>query len=214
MGLGGVVDVDPVVSLSLLLPGWRSADEAAALHSAASGLPAGAVIVEVGVFMGRSTLVLAHSRRVGGGRVHAVDSFDGAGDEFSVPHYAELLAASGRPDVLSAFLANMATYGVEPWVQVHRGEACEVARGWRGPVDLLLLDADQSVLGARRAYEAWAPALRPGGVLVLSNTFEREYAEGHDGHYRLARAELVAPAYDAVWRVDGLTFARKAERPG
>ena len=209
------VSADPVVSLSLLLPGWRSEEEARALLEVAMGLPAGAVIVEVGVFMGRSTLLLAHSRRAcGGGRVHAIDAFDGSGDEFSVPHYAELLAASGRPDLLSAFLAGMATYGVEPWVEVHEGEASEIGLAWREPVDLLMLDADQSVIGARRTYEAWAPALRPGGVLVLSNTADREYAADHDGYHRVGRESVVAPAYAEVRRVGGLTFARRTVLPG
>jgi predicted O-methyltransferase YrrM len=201
---------DEVVAIADSIPGWRTEEEARALLDAAKGLVAGAVIVEVGVFMGRSTLLLAHSLAADpSGTVHCIDAFDCSGDAFSVPHYEALLASSAEPDVLSAFRASMVAHSVDPWVRVHVGDACEIGAGWSTPIDLLMLDADQSVREARRTYEAWEPSLRIGGVIVLSNTYEREYAEDHDGYYRLAAEDIRAPKYSEVRREGGLTIARK-----
>jgi hypothetical protein len=55
----------------------------------------------------------------------------------------------------------------------------------------------------------WAPFLKRGGLLVLGNTRDREYAEGHDGNRRLAMEELVPPLYSGVRRVGATTFAIK-----
>ncbi len=41
--------------------------------------------------------------------------------------------------------------------------------GWQDPIDLLVLDGDQSVAGAREAFEAWFPFLKPGGTIAVHN---------------------------------------------
>ena len=205
---------DDVLAAAAAIPGWRADDEAREVLALGRAAAPGAVIVEVGAFMGRTSLLLAHSRRAAGtGRLHVVDAFDNSGDAFSIPFYDELLQASGQPDVVTAFRANMAANGVDAWIDVHVGRAVDVAAGWTLPIDLLMLDADQSVRGARATYEAWEPHLRVGGVIVLSNTYDREYAVDHDGYHRVARQELRAPKYAGIRQVDGLAIATKVD-PG
>ena len=108
--------------------------------------------------------------------VHCVDPFDGTGDAFSMPHYAEGLIESGFPTFEEAFRHNVDRLGLAQWVTVHRGRDVEVARKWSDPIDLLLLDGDQSPTGARAEYEAWVGFLRPGGTIILRNTRDRDYA--------------------------------------
>jgi predicted O-methyltransferase YrrM len=109
--------------------------------------------------------------------------------------------------------ANIRSAGLIDWVQVHDGRAAEVAANWDLPIDLLLLDGDQSPRGAREAFESWAPFLKPGGIIVLRNTRPREYAEGHDGHRRLVLEEIFPPRFTEVRLVGATTFARKAADP-
>ena len=205
-------EIDELVAAAGTIAGWTEADDARAVALASLQLPERATIVEVGVYFGRCTALLAGARRLrGNGMVHCVDPFDGTGDAFSMPHYAAGLSVSGFPSFEEAFRHNLERLGLAQWVTVHRGRDVEVARTWSEPIDLLLLDGDQSPAGARAEYEAWVGFLRPGGTIILRNTRDRDYAPGHDGHRRLAIEELVAPRWREVRQVGATTFAVKQD---
>jgi predicted O-methyltransferase YrrM len=158
----------------------------------------GAVVVEIGSFLGKSAVLLAGARkRRGSGRVHCVDPFDASGDAFSTPVYRSLAAADARP-LRQRFQANIARSGLTDWVEIHEGLAGRVAATWTVPIDMLFLDGDQSPEGARLAYDAWAPFLKVGGVIALHNSTERVYAPGHDGHRLLAVHIVRPPRYGDV----------------
>ena len=206
--------IDELVAAAGTIPGWTVGDDARAVALASFALPDLAAIVEVGVYFGRCTALLAGARRLrGNGMVHCVDPFDGTGDAFSMPHYAEGLSVSAFPCFEEAFRHNVDRLGLAQWVTVHRGRDVEVAGKWSEPIDLLLLDGDQSPTGARAEYEAWVGFLRPGGTIILRNTRDRDYAPGHDGHRRLAIEELVASRWREVRQVGATTFAVKRDSP-
>src|SRR5271166_35350 len=136
--------------MSATVPGWRMGEEATALATAAYDLPADPTIVEVGVFMGRSTVLLGGCLRLrGDGSVHSVDPFDCSGDAFSIPHYLHLLNEYGATSLEDVFRIHLKRYGLESVVHVHKGASAEIAADWRQPIDLLVLDADQSPQGAK-----------------------------------------------------------------
>ncbi len=198
------------MTVATSIPGWTEGAAARELVSVALGLGDDATIVEVGVFMGRCTFLLASSRREAGtGIVHCIDSFDCSGDEFSIPYYLEILKESGMPTLFDAFNSNIGKHGLENWIQIHKGEACEIASLWSRPIDLLLLDADQSPEMALKLYEAWEPFLKFGGTIVLCNTADRVYAKGHDGYRRIAIERIVSPKYCQIRLIGDLTFALK-----
>jgi predicted O-methyltransferase YrrM len=204
--------IEELVAAAGTIAGWTVGDDARAVALASLALPERATIVEVGVYFGRCTALLAGARRLRGtGMVHCVDPFDGTGDAFSMPYYAAGLSASGFPCFEDAFRHNIDRLGLAQWVTVHRGRDVDVASKWSDPVDLLLLDGNQSPIGARAEYEAWVGFLRPGGTIILRNTSDREYAAGHDGHRRLAIEELIAPRWRDVRQVGATTFALKQE---
>ena len=107
------------------------------------------------------------------------------------------------------FDANVARAGLSDWVRVQEGRATDVAADWNQPIDLLLLDGDQSPAGARAAYKAWEPHLKPGGILVLRNAAVRDYADGHDGHRLLASQEVIPGLYDDIRQLADTVIARK-----
>jgi MMP 1-O-methyltransferase len=192
------------------IPGWTRGEDAEELARVSLSLGTNAAIVEIGAFLGSSTVLLAGPRQLrGSGKIHVVDPFDCSGDAFSVPYYHQILQSIGGGSPRSYFEANIRQAGLSDWVEVHRGRASEIAVHWLTPIDLLLLDGDQSPQGAREAYESWAPLLKPGGVIVLRNTRPRDYAEGHDGHRRLVLEKIVPPAYQDIRQVGSTTFARK-----
>jgi predicted O-methyltransferase YrrM len=199
---------------SIYIPGWYRSEEAKFLAVVSHSLPEEAVIVEIGSFLGSGTLLLAGPRKVrGSGKVHCVDPFDCSGDAFSVPVYHELLAAVGGGSLRQRFEENIGRVDLAEWVEVHQGRANEIAEAWTTPVDLLLLDGDQSCSGARAAYESWSPFLKPGGIIAIHNTEPRIYATDHDGNRRLVLEEILPPRYTEVHLIGATTFARKAANP-
>jgi predicted O-methyltransferase YrrM len=203
-------ELQQYVRMSEAIPGWTRGDEATELARTSFFLRAGAVIVEIGAFLGSSTVLLAGPRRLrGSGRVHSMDPFDCSGDAFSVPYYREILERAGGGSLRDHFEENIRRAGLNEWVEVHEGRAREIAANWSIAIDLLFLDGDQSPQGAREAYERWSSFLKLGGVVVLRNTMPRDYAEGHDGHRRLALEQIVPPTYADIRLIGATTFARK-----
>ena len=213
---GTMQGLSRILEMSATIPGWTREEDADEVARASFSLGGTPVIVEIGAFLGCCTVLLAGPRRLrGSGIVHCVDPFDGSGDAFSVPYYRDILESLHGGSLREHFEANISRAGLSDWVQVHEGRATEIAAGWTEPIDLLLLDADQSPEGARAAYESWTPFLKPGGLIVLRNTQPREYAEGHDGHRRLALEAIVPADYDEIRQTRDTTFARKRrERNG
>lgn len=206
--------IQHLVEASASIPGWICETEAAELASASLALPENPTIVEVGVFMGRGTVLLAGARRIrGSGLIHCVDPFDCSGDAFSVPYYRSELSAFDGKSLEQVFRQNMSDQGLGDWIQIHAGRAREVASNWATPVDLLLLDGDQSPHGAREAFTAWIAFLKTGGTIVLRNTRDRSYEPGHDGHRRLAVEEVVPPNFTRVRHVGATTFAIRTDSP-
>jgi predicted O-methyltransferase YrrM len=196
---------------STYLPGWYRDQEAKTLALVSHSLPDGATIVEIGSFLGSGTLLLAGPRKArGSGKVHCVDPFDCSGDAFSVPVYRDLLAAVGGGPLRHRFEENIARAGLADWVEVHQGRADEIATAWVSPIDLLVLDGDQSRRGARADYESWSPFLKPGGIVAVHNSEPRVYAPDHDGNRQLALEEILPPRYTDVRLVGATTFARKS----
>jgi hypothetical protein len=191
------------------VPGWTRGEEAVRLAQASYELPDGAVVVEIGSFLGCSTVLLAGARELrGSGKVHCVDTFDASGDEFSVPIYRSIRdSASGT--LRERFEKNVERAGLGSRVQVHAGRADQVAASWTEAIDLLFFDGDQSREGVRCAYEAWEPFLKEGGTIVLHNSRPGYRREGHDGHAVIGEEYVQPPYYAGIEHVGTTTFARK-----
>lgn len=198
------------VWLSRRIPGWTRGDEAVALARASYASPDGAVIVEIGSFLGCSAALLAGARKLrGSGKVHCVDAFDTSGDVFSVPIYRA--HRDSRPVSLrQRFDENIRFAGLTEWVEVHPGHDRDIATLWSSPIDLLFLSGDQSVDGARQTYEAWSRFVKPGGVIAIQNSRnDVSYAVGHDGAMRLVAEVIRPPRYAAIHCIGSTTFARR-----
>ena len=141
--------------------------------------------------------------------MHCVDAFDCSGDDFSVPHYVNVLAQSGAESLEAVFLHNIDRFCLAGMISVHKGTSSETAAGWSAPIDLLLLDADQSPAGAREAFDRWVPFVRQGGLVVVGNSGERDYAPTHDGNYIIAKERLRPPLFGEVRCVMYATFGCK-----
>jgi predicted O-methyltransferase YrrM len=191
------------------IQGWIRGAEAAALWQAGDRLPGSPVIVEIGAFLGCSTVLLAGTRKLRGrGKVHTIDPFDGGGDSFSLPIYHAIAAAS-KASLRERFDGNMRRAGVSEFIEVHPLTAAAALAGWPRPFDVVYLDGDQSPVVARDAFLSWTRFLRAGGVVAINNSAEGDHPPGHDGSARVVRELLAYPAFDQLRRVETLTFATK-----
>jgi len=191
------------------IQGWTRGREAIRLAQLAFLLPADAVLVEIGSFLGCSTVLLAGARKVrGDGIVHCIDPFDASGDAFSVPVY-DRIRAGGETSLLDRFHNNLERAGVRDWVQVHHARAEQVVSTWSTPIDLLFLDGNQAYEAVQSTYDAWVPFLRVCGILAIHNSCEGYRQASHDGSSRLVEERIKFPAYQAVERANSITFAWK-----
>ncbi len=195
---------------SARIPGWLRGEEAKTMASVVSSLPDNCVVVEIGSFLGSSSVLLGGALKLrGSGKLHCVDPFDGSGDAFSVPVYKDILDANGGKPLRQCFDENIHDAALQDWVEVHQGRADEVAESWGHSIDLLFLDGDQSPQGARLAYKSWFPMLKDGGIIAIHNSNPREYAKDHNGLRLLVLEEIHPLVYTDIHLVETTTFARK-----
>jgi hypothetical protein len=189
------------------IPGSTRNELARELVRVSSSLPADAHIVEIGTLFGAATVLLAGPRKsAGSGKVHAVDPFDCSGDLRSTPIYERLLRAAGGGSLREQFEENMRHAGVSEWIEVHQGQAIEVAANWTLPVDMIYVDLDVSGEAAGEALQGWERFLKPGGIIVVHNSDPDEPPAGNIP----IQQGICSPAYVEIRVVDGNTFARRS----
>lgn len=140
--------------------GHLQENEARFLGLLAACVPGKGVIVEIGSFKGRSTVMLAKvASHYGLGPVVAID-----------PHDSPILLDRENDPKASSyreFLRSIETAGVADHVEPHLAHSADVARSWSRPIRLLWIDGDHSYKGAKQDLEGFLPHLLPGGIVAF-----------------------------------------------
>jgi predicted O-methyltransferase YrrM len=146
--------------------GWLSDDQAHRLWDAAQRVPAGGMIVEIGSFRGRSTIVLAMAGPEDVDLI-AIDPHAGGdrGPNEIAPHRAR-----GESDN-SVFLGNLRRAGVDQRVRHVRAMSSQALGDVSGPIDLLYIDGAHRYLPARDDIASWGDRVNAGGTLVIHDCF-------------------------------------------
>lgn len=136
---------------------WDHKPSARRLWELAAHGPGEGDIVEIGAFIGNSTIYLAAPNR---DRVHSVD-----------PHSRESMSQlRGHEDSSSMFLANLDRFDVRDRVEYHRKSSTEAAAEWSGPpVRLLLIDGMHTHEAVMSDYLAWKPVLAERHVVLFDD---------------------------------------------
>jgi predicted O-methyltransferase YrrM len=130
-----------------------------------NALPHGAMVVEVGVFLGRSIIYLAQAMKAARKdlQLYAVDTFAGSPSDPVVLAAVEAHGGSLR----AAFERNLADAGVAGMVTVIPATSVQAARAFAdGGVDLVFLDGDHAYDAVVADLLAWLPRVRRGGMLA------------------------------------------------
>ena len=175
--------------------GWLSDAQGEALFAAAA--TGGGQIVEIGSWMGRSTIWLACGARMAGQRVYAVDRHIGSRE---------------APDVrtFEAFSENIRRAGVEDSVVPLVMSSAEAAARVEGGVHVLFIDGDHSDTGAMADADLWVPRLVDGGIILMHDVVTASYT----GPRRAFRRRVCwSGQFADVHRVGSMGVATRRSRP-
>lgn len=170
------------MELSEFTPGLVGRATAERLASLAAAVPAHQCIIEVGVFMARTTCFLAAGAQAGNGaHVYGIDPWDLPGDRYPfkwVNHpnrnRRRIRQMFTKPQTRVDAQGLIDRHGLADAVTLIQGFSVEVARDWSAPVGLLFIDGDHREEMVRADWDAWRPHLVPGAVVVWDD-YHKDY---------------------------------------
>jgi glycosyltransferase involved in cell wall biosynthesis/cephalosporin hydroxylase len=172
--IDGLVQPPPESPLQyhLCVPGWFDYEDIydTALRRAQDG----AVFVEVGAYLGRSTIYLASRIKQLGKRIRffVVDLWDG----WFRADYEEQTPMRESRDVFWHFLRHVRAAKVDDVVIPLKMSSVMAARLFDpGSIDFVFLDADHSEKAVRDDLEAWYPLVKSGGLLGVHDYDNRDF---------------------------------------
>jgi predicted O-methyltransferase YrrM len=192
-------------------PGFMPADEGLALYDAAVAAVADGPLVEIGSWMGKSTLYLAAAARERKTYVVTVDHHRGSEEhQPGWDYHDESLVDPdvGRIDTLPHFRRTTAGAGVEDVVVGVIAKSETLAFLWALPVAFLFLDGSHTDESAQRDLACWAPHLAPGGTLAIHDVFP-DPADGGQAPYRMYLTAIETGAYDELTGTGSLRLLRR-----
>jgi len=114
-------------------------------------------LVEIGVWMGRTTSLLLQAAGVWGARVVSIDPFG------PMPNgHAQASAERWR--------ANLRGVGLTP-PRLLEMDSDQAAADWADEIALLFIDGDHARAGVASDLEKWTPFVKVGGVVALHDMF-------------------------------------------
>lgn len=133
------------------------------LADMAAQVPADQAIVELGVFQGRTALLMAWGARQGGkAHVWGIDAWELAANTYDAP----FKTAGSR----NWARYNVKALGYAKEITLIHGFSLDQAMEWSGPpIGLLFIDADHSYEGCRSDLIAWAPHLADGATIAVDD---------------------------------------------
>jgi predicted O-methyltransferase YrrM len=153
-------------ALTESVDGWMTQAQGERLWAAASRVPAGGQIVEIGSFRGRSMIVLARAAPEAGSVV-AIDPH--AGNDRGPQEIAGYEDAAALDH--EAFNRNLERAGVRDRVTHVRAFSSAAHDDVHGDVDLLYVDGAHRYGPARADIRDWGARVVPGGTMLIHDSF-------------------------------------------
>ena len=158
--------------------GFLSVTEGLALCSTArrAASESTAPLVEIGAYLGRSTLFLAAGIAAAGPTsvLYSVDHHHGSEEMQSgwPDHDASLVDEyTGRMDSLLRWRRRIEECAADDIVIGVVGDSATIARHWVTPLSLVFIDGGHGEDVEWADFNGWAPKLMPGGFLLIHDVF-------------------------------------------
>lgn len=154
-----LMNIDKTTKIEKLSVKWWGVtiEEGRHLGWLASQVPDNGLIVEIGTLFGRSTSFLAIGAKKSV-RVYAVDCWEGT-------HYHRMIQA----------VQYFTELRLMDKIKIIKGYSAEVAKSFKGTIDMLYIDGDHSYKSVKTDYESWYPFLKKGGIIAFHDHMHPRY---------------------------------------
>lgn len=191
------MNIDNAKTQAMNIPGWLTQKEGELLFRLAKACTRRGVIVEIGSFKGRSTVLLGLGSKSGHkAKVYAIDphTFDMDIDTLIIP--------KDNRGTLHDFLRNIKEASVEDIVVPVNKLSKDALNMVKGPLELLFIDGDHEYEAVKLDFLLWSPRLSPGGIVAF-----------HDnkcpGPKRVIEEYLKKGNFIEMKSIDSITYAKK-----
>ena len=192
-----------LVEESETIEGFLNPNEVRFLALMAACPTADGEVLEIGSFKGKSTVILAKSIKLCGGKtLYAVDPMiapsetdpDLKGDESSFPDFQK----------------NIEDHGVAEMVSFNQTYSYELAKTWDKPLRLLWIDGDHTYKGTKLDFDGFAQHLVDGAIVAIHDVLH-----GFEGGVRVYMEDiLLSPSFGACGFVGSIGWAQYRESAG
>jgi len=191
--------------------GFMPDDEGLALNDAGRDAAPLGPLLEVGSYCGKSAVYLGAAARAGGSVLFSVDHHRGseenqAGWEHHDPELVD--PATGRMDTLPFFRRTIERAGLEDVVVAVVGDSPAIAAHWRTPLGLVFVDGGHALDVVLADYDAWAPQVAAGGVLVFHDVFE-DPRDGGQAPFEVWKRAVASGTFTQVSTTGSLRVLRR-----
>jgi predicted O-methyltransferase YrrM len=191
------MNIDEVREITKRMRGWLAPAEGELLYNLAKQCTGEGVIVEIGSWVGKSTVHLAAGSQEGSQvPVFAVDPHTGC-----TVHLEQ-----GEMDTLARLKTNLERAGVQDLVTPIVKTSEDAAKTFDQPIELLFIDGVHFYEYVTLDCELWLPKLIAGGTVALHDT-----ATDSGPKRAVAEAILSSRQYSGARNVSSTTYATKAE---
>ena len=179
----------------LSIPGWLTAHEGEFLSKAAQSVRyVQADVVEIGSYLGKSTLYLGRSAD----HITAID-----------PHEGNFSGGTSSP-TYKGFIKNIERAGVEHIVSPLVTTSKTAARNWKKPISLLFIDGLHDEAHAKEDFLLWSPFVVRGGIIAMHDAFC-----GWDGSCSVAMSYIIqSDAFSEIGVVGSIIYGVKGNAQG
>ena len=143
------------------IPGYMTDRDARHLAMLVACAKGPGEILEIGSFMGKSTVLLSRAAE----RAHGTPKIV-AVDPLTQPSETDPNIPNHRPS-RDDFYSNLKEAGVDEHVEFHEMLSHKLAQQWSRSIRLLWIDGDHTWKGAVSDFDNFAPHLTPGGIIAL-----------------------------------------------
>lgn len=138
--------------LNWTIPTYTTQDELFKLNFLAKTLTKNSVCVEIGSYIGASSLLIAKGL-TNNSKLYCIDTWQNDA------------MTEGNWDSFNEFSTN--TKSVRSKIQTIRKTSLEAVQDFNLQIDYLFIDGDHSYEGVKSDVDAWFPKLKSGGIVVM-----------------------------------------------
>jgi predicted O-methyltransferase YrrM len=196
------LEVNKFIQDMKFIPGMISDEQAKVLIILSLTAQQNGDIVEIGSWLGKSTVFLAKGCQISGmGRVFAIDTFKGNPGKESM--YSAPLKFG--ESIYTRFRNNVKKAGLEGYVKSFRMTSISARKKLKTKARLIYIDARHDYLYVSQDISLWSELLVPGGFIIFD-----DYSPDFPGVVRAVKESIIdSGLYKPLFLIDSTYVAQK-----